>query len=129
MPLLDISRSNSSAVARFSIEQIVSAAGNRDLRHGSECSIELRAFLREAPTGKLAGYVEHCLSHPFSRSGSVLQDIANELGRRFDFAVENGRHQGVTNDWPRWNMAGTRRHENGADVVDQSIIDGLTLDL
>ena len=54
-------------------------------------------FLAQVPTPKLSGYVERCLSYGFSKSGMVLQDLINELGRRLDFSVENGRYQGTTN--------------------------------
>ena len=45
MPLISIWQSNPAAVSKFSIEQIVSAAGTGDLRDGSECSTELRDYL------------------------------------------------------------------------------------
>jgi hypothetical protein len=37
------------------------------------------------------------LQSPFDRSGSALQDIVNELGRRLDYNVENGLYQGRSN--------------------------------
>jgi hypothetical protein len=46
---------------------------------------------------KLAQYVEHCLSQHFSKGGMVLQDLVNELGRRLDYEVTNGRYQGTSN--------------------------------
>src|SRR5262249_2153223 len=33
----------------------------------------------------------------FSKGGMVLQDLVNELGRRLDYDVTNGRYQGTTN--------------------------------
>jgi hypothetical protein len=33
----------------------------------------------------------------FEKSGIVLQDLVNELGRRLDYKVTNGRYQGTTN--------------------------------
>jgi hypothetical protein len=97
MPLIEIWKTNPAAVAQFTIEQVVAAAGRGDLRDGAECATELRMFLREAPTSRLADYTEHCLTQSFMKSGSVLQDLVNELGRRLDYAVENGRYQGVVN--------------------------------
>ena len=55
------------------------------------------SFLSQVVTPKLVKYVERCLSPGFAKSGMVLQDLINELGRRLDFSVENGRYQGVTN--------------------------------
>jgi hypothetical protein len=49
------------------------------------------------PTGRLAGYLDHCLGRAFPKSGFVLQDIVNELGRRLDYEVVNGRYQGTVN--------------------------------
>jgi hypothetical protein len=97
MPLIALWESSSVVVDQFSIEQVVATAGNGELRDGSLCSTELRSFLARVPTPKLAGYVERCLSFGFSKSGMVLQDLINELGRRLDFSVENGRYQGTTN--------------------------------
>lgn len=95
MPLIALWKSNEAAVNELSVEQVVGLAGNGDLKDGSNCSHELREFLGQIPTPKIAGYVEHCLSNTFAKSGMVLQDLVNELGRRLDFNVENGRYQGT----------------------------------
>src|SRR5205823_4796909 len=42
----------------------------------------------------LFNYAHHCLENTFDKSGIVLQDVVNELGRRLDFDVENGLYQG-----------------------------------
>lgn len=97
MPLLALWASNPEAVGQLNIEQIVSSAGNGVLKDQSECSAELRQYLGQIPTAAIAVYVEHCLTTSFPRSGMVLQDLVNELGRRLDYHVENGRYQGVTN--------------------------------
>jgi hypothetical protein len=97
MPLLALWKSDPVSVGEFSIEQVVAAAGNGELKDGSVCSQELCAFLAQVPTPKLAEYIERCLSISFARSGMVLQDLVNELGRRLDYTVENGRYQGTTN--------------------------------
>lgn len=97
MPLLSFWKSDPRSVLSMSIEQIVGAGGDGKLRDFSECSDELRAFLREVPTEYLRRYAEHCLSDGFQKSGQVLQDVVNEIGRRLDFEVENGRYSGVSN--------------------------------
>jgi hypothetical protein len=53
--------------------------------------------LAVAPSERLFAYGRHCLESPFERSGFVLQDIVNELGRRLDFDVENGLYWGKRN--------------------------------
>lgn len=97
MALLSIWSSNPEAVLSLSIEQIVAMAGNGKLLDDSECSKELRAFLSQVPSEKLADYADHCLTSGFNKSGMVLQDIVNELGRRLDYVVTNGRYQGTSN--------------------------------
>jgi hypothetical protein len=97
MPLLSIWQTNPGAVEQFTIEQIVNAAGDGNLKDNSECSKELRSFLSEIDSAKLEEYVERCLSSPFQKGGMVLQDLVNEFGRRLDFEVANGRYQGSSN--------------------------------
>src|SRR5262249_44222850 len=98
MPLLSIWSTNRQAIEQFTIEQVVTAAGDGALKDGSECSKELRAFLSEVKSGKLAAYVDHCLSTVFNKGGIVLQDLVNELGRRLDYKVTNGRYQGTSKE-------------------------------
>jgi len=57
-------------------------------------SRELRTFLSQVVTEKLEEYADYCLKNKFERNGCVLQDIVNELGRRLDYNVINGRYQG-----------------------------------
>jgi hypothetical protein len=97
MPLLAFWVSNPDEVGQTSIEQIVAMAGDGNLKDGSHCSSELREYLTQADTPKLASYIEHCLSTSYPKSGLVFQDLVNELGRRLDFNVLNGRYQGTIN--------------------------------
>ena len=95
MPLLAFWASSPDAVDQLTIEQIVASAGDGILKDASGCSIELRKFLSQIPTGKLAQYVEQCLGSPLPKGGLVLQDLVNELGRRLDYEVKDGLYQGV----------------------------------
>lgn len=95
MPLIELWSSNPNVIGQFAIEQIVAAAGSGDLKDNSACSEELRKYLTEIPSHKLAEYVEGCFGSHFSKGGMVLQDLVNELGRRFDYTVANGRYQGI----------------------------------
>lgn len=97
MPLLALWNSNPEAVAQLSIEQIVATAGDGKLRDDTDCSRELRQYFSQVTTERLAAYAEHCLSTPFAKSGLVLQDIVNELGRRLEYKATNGRYQGTAN--------------------------------
>src|SRR5438874_10973862 len=97
MPLLALWASNPTAIGQFTVEQIVAAAGSGDLLDNSDCAQELREYLSQVTNQKLAEYIDRCLSAHFSKSGGVLQDLMNELGRRLDYKVTNGRYQGTTN--------------------------------
>ncbi len=97
MPLITIWNSNPEAVLEFSIEQLLSTAGNGHLTDDTECSRELRQFFSQVSSEKLALYADQCLTRRFENNGKVLQDIVNELGRRLDFDVTNGRYQGTRN--------------------------------
>jgi hypothetical protein len=103
MPLLSFWKSDPDTVGRLSIEQIVTNAGSGNLTDGSDCSHELREYLSQVPSRKLAEYVDGCLTSHLNKNGSqfkggmVLQDLVNELGRRLDYKVTNGRYQGTQN--------------------------------
>ena len=84
-------------VDAFSIQQIVAGARNGKLSDNSEASADFREYLQIAKSENLARYVQACLQSSFERSGSVLQDLVNELGRRLDYTVENGLYQGKSN--------------------------------
>ncbi len=94
MPLIEIWTSNPSSVDKLSIQQIVATAGDGDHKDDSDCSKELKEYLLQIPSEKLAEYVEYCLTNSFPKSGFVLQDLVNELGRRLEYEVRNGRYQG-----------------------------------
>lgn len=81
----------------LSVGQILAICGSGKLTDDSECSRDFREYLQIATSDNLVKYVQTCLQSPFERSGHVLQDVVNELGRRLDYSVENGLYQGRTN--------------------------------
>ncbi len=97
MPLLSLWKSDPATVEKFTIQQIVSFAGNGKLHDDSECSLEPRSYLSGIKTEKIAKYVDFCLAEQFDKSGSILQDLVNELGRRLDYVAENGLYSGRKN--------------------------------
>ncbi len=97
MPLMSFWTSNRDEVLKLSVEQVVSNAGDGSLRDQTETSTEFRRFLSVVPSDRLFAYARHCLETPFNKSGLVLQDIVNELGRRLDFDLEDGLYQGKRN--------------------------------
>lgn len=78
-----------------SIAQLVAFFGDGALTEASTCSIELRSYLEAAPFEKLAEHARFCLEQKFEKSGFVLQDIVNEIGRRLGYQVTNGRYSGT----------------------------------
>lgn len=114
MPLITIWQKNPNTVKKFSIEQVVATAGDGHLTDSSECKTELQAFLQEVSVDDLARYADHCLIKGFNKSGYVLQDIINELGRRLEYDVTNGRYHGVANDI---GFDGIWKNSEGGDLV------------
>lgn len=95
MALLDIWQSAPATLEKLNIEQIVATAGDGNLGDDNECSHELRSYLASSSLETLSRYAERCLETSFPHSGRVLQDIVNEVGRRLDFEVSNGRYAGA----------------------------------
>jgi hypothetical protein len=96
-PLLALLNTDPTQIDLLSIEQIVALCGKGKLTDNSDCSVDLREYLRLAKSENLGKYLQTCLLSPFERSGLVLQDIVNEFGRRLDYTVENGLYQGKHN--------------------------------
>jgi hypothetical protein len=96
-PLLSLLKNDPAQADQLSVEQVLALCGAGKILDNSDCSRDFREYLRIATSGNLAKYLQSCLQSPFERSGSVLQDIVNELGRRLDYTVENGLYQGRTN--------------------------------
>jgi hypothetical protein len=97
MALLPLLKNNPEQIYSLGIQQIVAICGNGKLTDRSKCSEELRSFLAQAPSERLFEYIEVCLSEGFDKSGHVLQDLVNELGRRLDYSVTNGLYSGRQN--------------------------------
>jgi hypothetical protein len=97
VPLVDLWKSSPATVSQFTIEQVVTTAGDGSLRDESISSRELREYLLTVQSEKLFEYVDGCLTRGFTKSGAVHQDLINELGRRLDYEVENGLYQGRSN--------------------------------
>jgi hypothetical protein len=92
--LVQLSAKSPELLYAYSINQIVAIAGAGTLTDGSVCSHELRQYLAELDAARLFAHIDFCLSNSFEKSGHVLQDLVNELGRRLDYDVENGLYQG-----------------------------------
>ena len=91
MALLHFWKTNRDIVLSQTVQQVVSNAGDGNLRDGGAASQEFRAFLKLAPSEALFGYARQCLEDPFTKSGCVLQDIVNEFGEVARNSVESKR--------------------------------------
>ena len=80
------------------VQQLVGFCGNGKLTNDSDCSKEFCDFLGEQNEAKLAEHANYCLENSFEKSGFVLQDVVNEIGRRIAYDVENGLYTGKKND-------------------------------
>lgn len=80
------------------LQHPVAICGDGQLLDGSKCSEVLRRYLGRQKPNKLAEYARHCLEHSFDKSGAVLQDVLNEIGRRLGFTVIGGRYSGSTRE-------------------------------
>jgi len=84
-------------VDRLSVEQVLALCGDGKLIDNSQCSKDLREYLRVAKSDRLITYMQACLQEKFDAGPLVLQDVVNEFGRRLDYTVENGLYKGRVN--------------------------------
>ena len=80
------------------VQQIVGFCGNGKLTNGSDCAKEFCSYLKQQNEAKLYDHASYCLENTFDKSGYVLQDIVNEIGRRIGYDVENGLYSGKKNE-------------------------------
>ncbi|MGD0521176.1 MAG: hypothetical protein ABSA48_07970 [Terracidiphilus sp.] len=92
---LALANSSPTEVGSFSIKQIVALCGDGRLADESLCSNQLREYFQIATPENLKKYLQTCLQEKFDGNGFVLQDIVNELGRRLEYTMENGRYRGT----------------------------------
>jgi hypothetical protein len=97
MSLIQLWEKNPEIVLQKNIKQLVSLAGDGNLLDESDCSKEIRYYLRQSAPEKLREYIKFCLTDGFEKSGSVLQDLINEIGRRLGYEAESGLYQGRSN--------------------------------
>ena len=98
LSLLDLWEKSPETINSYSVQQIVSMSGDGKLRDKSECSREFRSFISRVSSEKLDEYIKFCLGEKFEKSGQVLQDLVNEVGRRLDYTVQNGLYAGTSRD-------------------------------
>lgn len=126
MSLLKFWRAEPEEFMSKTIEQILPMAGDGKLKDNSECVDELREFFTQIDRQTLKSYADQCLAHSFDGNGFVLQDIMNEVGRRFGLDVTHGLFRGRRN---QNNADGLWRGEGWSFVIEVKTTDIYTLDL
>ena len=96
MSLVNLWKTNEKNILVKTIQQLVIMAGDGRLGDGTQCSKELREFLKVIDREYLVIYANQCLEDGFTGSGFVLQDIVNEIGRRMGFDIEYGNYHEKT---------------------------------
>lgn len=114
MSLIELSKSSPESFESYLARQIVAFAGDGHLKDGSDCSNQLQSYLKTASSERLQRYSLECLENSFTDSGFVLQDVVNELGRRLEFEVQNGRYRGTSS---AVGFDGIWRVPNGPTIV------------
>lgn len=94
MSLFDLAKANSGAFDTYNVQQIVGICGDGQLLDGSSTSKEFRDFLGWQTGPRLRDLANYCLENSFPKSGQVLQDIVNEMGRRIGYDVQSGKYAG-----------------------------------
>ena len=83
MGLIELWKESRSQLESKGVAQIIAFAGTGRLKDGNETSREFRGFLGHVSGDVLTRYAHECLDKSFRDSGLALQDIVNEVGRRF----------------------------------------------
>jgi hypothetical protein len=96
MPLVEIWEKTPEQLQEKTIQQVLVFAGDGRLKDGNSTSVEFREFLAHIPSEDLSTFANQCLEVSFQDSGLALQDIANQVGKRLGFTVEDGRYRGTT---------------------------------
>lgn len=96
MPLVEIWKKTPEQLRGKTIQQVLAFAGDGKLKDGNPTSFEFREFLAHVPSEELSNFAGQCLEASFQDSGLALQDIANQVGKRLGYTVEDGRYRGTS---------------------------------
>lgn len=95
MSLLDLWKSSPEQIKEKQVQQLISFAGEGQLKDSNKTSHEFRELIANLPTIMIKRYIDECLSNKFDDNGFALQDIINEIGSRLGFSITNGRYRGI----------------------------------
>lgn len=126
MPLKTLFENSPEEALNMPIKQIVSMAGDGELKDYSESCEELRWFLTQISSRNLKKLANQCLTSSFSNSGFALQDIINEAGRRLGMDVQNGIYRGRQD---KNNCDGIWKYEERIFIVEVKTTDAYTVPL
>lgn len=89
--LLEMWKDDNNTIENKKLNQIIPFLGNIEKQ---ENYCQMREYFQNISSKKIGNYIEECLTDRFDKSGFVLQDLVNEIGRRLEFKVEHGRYKG-----------------------------------
>ncbi len=122
--LVNIWKNNPSFFSGKKLSQIIAIAGDGNIEN-EKTYIQTRELFDAVPSEVIKGYVEECLTG-FDKSGFVLQDLVNEIGKRIGFNVEHGLFRGS----PKKNgMDGLWQYSDGAIIVEVKTTDAYRINL
>lgn len=98
MSLVDLWKASREQLATKHVQQLIAFAGDGQLLDGADATAEFREFLKNISSERLRRYARECLEEGFSDRGLVLQDVVNEIGRRLEYQVTNGRYRGSSGE-------------------------------
>lgn len=98
MSLIEHWQHNKAEFEKKKLHQVLSFAGDGNLRDGNNASQEFRDLLRLLVPEVLKAYSDECVVGRFKDSGLALQDIVNEVGHRLDFKVDGGKYRGSASE-------------------------------
>lgn len=111
---------DSTSVNDMKLKQIIVLAGDGILNHKNTYE-ELRLFFTKIDAAMIYKFMKECLSEEkddkFDGRGFVLQDLINEVGRRFGYEVIHGLYKGKKGDN---GFEGLWKNQNGSSIIMES---------
>ncbi|RYG99936.1 MAG: hypothetical protein EON58_02055 [Alphaproteobacteria bacterium] len=126
MSLIDLAETSPNSFDGYNVQQIVAICGDGTLLDGSDTSKQFRSFLAIQTPERLRAFANYCLEQSFPKSGQVLQDIVNEIGKRLSYGVVPGRYSGSTKEI---GFDGLWKDPDGALIVEVKTTDAYRINL
>lgn len=111
---------DSASLNDMKLKQIIVLAGDGILNHKNTYE-ELRLFFTKISASMIYKFMKECISDEkddkFDGRGFVLQDLINEVGRRFGYEIIHGLYKGKRGDN---GFDGLWKNKNGSSIIMES---------